>query len=299
MTSPPIKVWILTFAIALLCLIFSKEYFTHLENEYFGLQLHNTFEKKKSVSADQIRIVLIGSSLIHQGLNDAEEIEKKLKERYSADFSVVKVYRRGGSVSDFYQSEILIDEITAFSPHYLFIQESLITFYEEEKFTLGKRISTRALRELFQNEGKRSNIVFPPNDNELQLNIGDSLKLDEKLKEIELTRVIDGAEKVGLGRFLRQMTENDIKLVAINIPYPNKLENVMDSLRDSSAYKDLVEWYEGDFGFDFLDIDRDMPFNCYFDLAHMNPKGEQMYTSWFIDQVGGRVMPFVRAKNEE
>lgn len=299
MTSPPIKVWILTFAIALLSLIFSKEYFTHLENEYFDLQLRNTFKKKKSVSTDPIRIVLIGSSLIHQGLNDAEEIEENLKERYNAEFSVVKIYRRGGSVSDFYRNENLANEIIAFKPQYLFIQESLIAFYEEEKFTLGKRISTRALRELFQKDREKSNIIFPPNDNELQINTGDSLRLEDKIRETEGSKVVDGVMKGGLEKFLRRMTKNDIKLVAINIPYPNKLENVMDSLRGSNAYKELVEWYKGDFGFDFLDIDIDMPFSYYFDLAHMNPKGEEIYTDWFIDQVGEQVMPFISPKEHK
>ncbi|WP_416865654.1 MAG: hypothetical protein ACMVP2_25420 [Imperialibacter sp.] len=270
-----------------------------MENEYFDLQLHNTFKKKKSYSAHPIRIVLIGSSLIHQGLNDSEEIEKNLKEKYNTDFSVVKIYRRGGSVGDFYQSENLTDEIIAFKPQHLFIQESLIAFYKEEKFTLGKRISTRALRELFQNDRDKSNIVFPPNDNELQINTVDSVKLEDKIREIEASKVVDGVKKDGMEKFLRQMTENDIKLVAINIPYPSKLENVMDSLRGSNAYKDLVEWYKGNFGFDFLDIDRDLPFSCYFDLAHMNPKGEEIYTSWFIDQVGGRVTPFISAKDQK
>ncbi|WP_339793317.1 SGNH/GDSL hydrolase family protein [uncultured Imperialibacter sp.] len=222
-----------------------------------------------------------------------------MKERYNAEFSIVKIYRRGGSVSDFYRNENLANEIIAFKPQYLFIQESLITFYEEEKFTLGKRISTRALRELFQKDREKSNIIFPPNDNELQINTGDSLRLEDKIRETEGSKVVEGVMKDGLEKFLRRMTKNNIKLVAINIPYPNKLENVMDSLRNSNAYKDLVEWYKGDFGFDFLDIDIDMPFSYYFDLAHMNPKGEEIYTDWFIDQVGEQVMHFASAKNQK
>lgn len=277
MNYPPLKVWLITL------LLFSVTFFV---NGFFQDEIHRFFLDRRfeyvfstqATTTDDVKVVILCSSLGHQAIGDVALLDDMMPVFDQAfDYEFVKLTVTGANLEDFTGSQLLMDQLVAYDPDILVIQESFLFFDRKEylqSYSL-RRTVTRILKNLFSNPQSSEKALLNRVTEEVYK---DSLRYHSPF----LSRRVEVRKQPSLNLFSEKL---DAVIVVAEVPLPELYERAMDEKRGSDVYTSLFRAEYKLTSFHYLDFKEPLPFSYYYDESHMNDRGEWKYTNWLLQKL--------------
>lgn len=278
MKNPPLKLWLFTGVIALILIATLNYYSVNIRRSLFKKPVKVAFELERNDQAD-VRVLVLGSSYIREALSDPEVMTEYISQnKEGLSYSFVKLMRGGADLEDFAKNEFLINEILRYNPHYILLQESTVFFHNKQKIeALGLRrdISPKMIRtwlmrsdkEYVNQQRNRPNVITSDSSS-----INRSIVYDRTLRDnVSL-----------LNQFVKKV---NAELILLEIPLPKILEDLKDSVRLTSEYQSKFQRIMSNPKVHLLSFDGNLWFRHYYDQAHMNDHGGEIYTRWTLEKL--------------
>ena len=275
MNYPNPRVWIVVMTI-FSALFFLNFQFKKALRNFFNNQRIQYIFKTQALNEGDVKVVLLCSSLGKQGISDSWILNKRMRQINSLSFEFVKVPFAAATLEDFVDNQLLFEKLIVYDPDYVVFQESYL-FIDRVKninfFSLRNTINFQNIRQLFEiSDAKMERSIRNKNT----MNIyADSLSNESDF----LMYRSEIRTSPSLAKF---KTELNATLLVLELPLPGHFENMMDSIRMTDQYHKIYQAEKRLTNFIYLDYPRSHPFSYYNDESHMNDKGEEVFTDWFL-----------------
>lgn len=282
MTSPPIKVWVFTTLILGLVIVFTKLYRGEIRRYLFRNLIEVAFNLSEAKEKD-VRVVILCSSHGKEGISDPPVLSSLANQNEEGTtYSFVKIVRTAAMLEDFTENEFLFNKIATFDPHYVVIQESFCFMKRDHSAkTFGVQNDLQLMRQFQILRHGAPNVCPKWLSNSVQ-KLGpkfDTLRR-EYTSVLESKTVRENDRK--LSRFIRKIGRYT---VIAHIPAPAPIETKLDSIRNTKEYISIYEDEKLRGNFSAFWFKQPMPYKYFYDRGHLNDRGEEIYTQWFVNQL--------------
>ena len=292
---PPVKIWIwvlVTFFLLQLIVILyynDPKHSTAYDNSY-NSQLSDM--KRAFVQNDKptYKVVIIGSSLVANGIACPDEIEKILANYQTKNIVLNKIWKPNDQFKQLVEKNKLINELLLAKPDlvclqtefaaigYKEIEKHFYTDFQKYVQTLAFR-NTTFVKDIFK-IGKADFIKCKDNFIDFEV-------MEDSLKFKPLERFIKSYTEVQfVVEQLKILKKAGIKVVLVDIPRPRQVEKIMFTepfSRDLTARLNIYQ-QENDIPL-WKYTGRPMFFNDFFDGGHLNKEGRHVFTSNLLEKI--------------
>jgi hypothetical protein len=272
--SPPIKIWIWVglFFIGLQIIIVNSYPFllqksSEINNYVIVNTQLNTISKKIKKNPDLYNVIIIGSSLIKNGIKEGI---------YSDSLQLSKIYAFGDYIYPFINTHHLVDSLIKLKPNLVCIQIELAAI------TFSKNSNPRFLKELSLKSIYFFNHVFASGHNK-PINIK-NIKYDT-INHIPIKRWVKKHTNLGfLLIALDKLKKAGIETKIIDVPKPFKSEQKVYTKEFKYDLKNILKIYEEKLKIEHLKYSgKTMYYKHFIDGGHLNESGKKIYTEWLVN----------------
>ncbi len=292
MHFPSLQIWKLTFILSSVIILLVSYFSENIGFYIFEMQVDQSFSQEAEDFTGK-KGVIIGASMIRQGLSDPIDIENLISAKQELSTSWVKITKGGlkFEVEDFLKSDVFRTKIRAYQPDYFVFQESFFCFEKKElsnKYHPRIQFGLRTLlRKLYESNSAPPKEMM--NNNHLRKTLLDTSQLKQHIQTVLRKEPRTKEENPLLVQFLEELRDMGTDVIIFNVPYFDELELKMDSLRKDRKYTDFKRFCITRYGAEFWDVSRPFSFKDFYDESHMNAKGEKLLTDWFVKRIGEHI----------
>ena len=284
-----IKDWGIIFVCA--CIIQTALHFTYVtlkdKQRPFDPVLLSVKEQVEAQDHKVKKVLVFGSSLIGHGLACADD-SVFTQSSTNQNISIFKIWGSEDPFQELFSSNKYLEQILSIKPDLICIQTELAAVnlkWLEYETNLFKNISieNRALKQLILNlELKELDIQSYCNPKlRLLKDEKDSLRIISQEREIKsYAQISDGFNT------LKHLSEQNIKIVILDIPRPISLENQYKTEPYLKQLNNLLSIYKRELDVDYWPYDgKIMHYKDFVDRGHLNTSGKRYYSAWLLNTI--------------
>lgn len=288
---PPLWVWISSFALFGVFLIFSLFLPSRPDTNYFHAERLLRFQSVDS-SHQVIRIVLLGSSLARSAVYFDEEMEEFCKTHGHPNIRFIRITQPKVQIKSFRK---IYNELEVARPDYIFIETTMNNFIFSPRNNRRQKFNGKIRNTYFSLLRTIGLDFFVPRKghNEKQFDHEEAIREKIYSKQSRLERLSYLNKKVKLNpkpfadedlHFLKKIKNEGGKVVLLDIPRSEIATKQFEAktLKKARQYNsnlqrnnDLLYWKNI----------KPMDLSSYSDFAHLSPLGREKYCLWFLDQL--------------
>jgi len=254
--------------------------------EYNLSRLVNFKAKAFSGKYSGKNIIVLGASIAQTALPFDEDLNNFLKD--DRDINYLRITRAGASILDF---EPIFDEIFSCKPDLICIETNLFFFegYGEEntgsKIQSNKKFILNKIKETaFGKKRPLQNTAAFEKWYEKEMGY-DSLEgkmsvLDEYRRRIAHWKMISSDNPV-YSILFSKAKENNVRIVMVNFERSAPGKKMFDEIY-ADVLSQRINYLLAEKKIEYIHFPGELPFKCYRDFAHLNLKGRNIFTNWFL-----------------
>lgn len=278
--SPPLYVWGIA---CLLVGIFtvSSFYFTNRSFIRYNKERLHAFS-----TVSEKRVVAIGTSLLFHGTFFDNRMSDFGKKNGFGRFSYLQITRNGGFFEDFVP---LMPAITDAKPNVVVIQSNLLLLSRDKIDRLKRAIARH--KKYLKYILSFPLVHFVPSkltDTQLTTASGDATNQNSVFfasvtKDLRKYEVRDITLPKDFEDFFERAREQKIKIIIIDIPRYEKVEEVITQLPENrQKLSSLIRYLKENYDIEYLEYPEKLGLEYYMDFSHFNQKGRERYSIWLL-----------------
>ncbi|PWT77571.1 MAG: hypothetical protein C5B59_03595 [Bacteroidetes bacterium] len=267
---PPLAIWFFL-PVAVLLMI---PLLNHLERS----QTKYDFESKSRYVAgkfanakDRPIVLVIGTSLVECGLDSSEKIESRVKEISGKPIVLVKLFKRGGTLSNFADNMKLLDQLR---PDIVVVEANMLSY--------------RALNETFLNEYLYLFRMLINPDSAYQSYSPDrrpNVIVSNKTVEQLRNGLIDSTDISSFRELAAAWQSKGTHFLFVNFPIEKSEEFKKWHRADTSAFNTNLRYLRQKIKLEYFNNKLDLDSTFFCDRTHMSLKGSRFFTNSFCREV--------------
>ncbi len=247
-----------------------------------------------------LKIVVIGSSLVAQGIACPNEIQTLALEKYNTKVQLNKIFLFGNHFEFLVKEQGVFDNLIDLKPDIVFIHNDWLLFdISDYHFKIEKGILPESWIEFYKilvdknrrfykgglkyfREGNQKPNGLRACDYAFYSNeILDTLNFSIRKRTLK-----SFAATAYLHADLKRLQKAGIKTYILHLPRPFEVDERIFTPKVQKNYYLLLEQYSNKFGIEYWEYEgRRLYFKEYRDIGHLNEKGKSIYSEWLMDKI--------------
>ena len=233
------------------------------------------------------RVVVLGTSLTDYGVN----LPAYFSQRTGGRCRLVTVTRKGANLETFTDATPIFELLDRYPPDVLCIEENLLFLDFKDNAVISP---TNVLIQLMESvdlakrrlAGARAALTgVAPDTAAVRVILFDSVHYEQQLSAIGQRTVRDFAPRHALHTYLRELRRRGTRLVILHFPRPHQLEQAIYSGPAGAALLACRQQYQQAYQAAYWHEPGAYPFAYFRDYAHLNEKGQAVYSAWLARQL--------------
>ncbi|MFT6783554.1 MAG: hypothetical protein ACJA1A_003495 [Saprospiraceae bacterium] len=305
----PFKLWLAVFSIALLTVIgisnlsiFEPTEFQTPQDIFasiFKTKLAN-LSKKQSDRTDEYRVLIFGSSLTENAIFQ----DQYFQDRFQVEGKNIQVNTLfyAAAYYDMLNNPELLEYILTTKPDLLCIEDQVFLFEPKEELIKTQTLTSKLHYNYISNINILKHKIFPkffPNPS-VHDNSGDStitfatphpraeiiISHEDSTNYKPIRRITRKYGKTTqFNKVLTTLNQSGTDLVILNIPRPRLIEKDLLSKKQMRKKERLINQYKEKINVEYWQFDQPLPFKYYWDIAHLNGSGQEIYSNWLFERI--------------
>jgi hypothetical protein len=268
---PPLRIWVFIFIVTL---GIGTLLFFHERSNFLSLYASRKtyIEKGFQQAIGKPVVLIIGTSLLESDIFPCDSIEANLNQFCHRNMKVLKLWKRGDDLSGIINQMPILLEV---HPNLVVIEANLFFYRPLNVPVLSRYVQTYRDMILF----KDLNIRYAP----------DSMPVFGTMKNVSLEKFRDGMTDTSDLRSFRELAvlwqSKGTKFLFINFPVEESEEFKKWNCADTLGYMRNLQFLKEKIFFSNADDHLRLNQSNFYDNAHMNPKGNSIFSSFFCRSV--------------
>jgi len=260
-TSPPLSVWICSILIVII--FFGMVSFAVQKKEAY------LFHKKLGkIDANKINVIAIGTSLTRYALYPDKVMNSLAKSKGINNLNFIKFSYSGRTL---YHFNALFKQMCCHRPDIVFLDTSLVFYRPKSILKARIRDIKYFLRTLVSMPTK------PLNRRKQRKTLEDWQK---NLQYFHLRKKLSPS----LETFLEYAKKHHILVFLLDFTRAQEAQKYFPE-KFILHEKKLIKYYQDKYNIQTITFSPQLPASYYYDYAHANPKGQEIISNFFIDQI--------------
>jgi hypothetical protein len=272
---PPLKTWFLLVVAA--DLLFVWIYFTEKSNRMAENECRQTYISSRFQRAGGNPVVfIIGTSLVEAGVCSSDSISACLQETSGEPIQVVKVWKPAATLSSFATD---LPSLQRVNPGLVVIEANMLFYRGVEEPFLSRYLQTFRDMLAFKNSATPYNPdvrhPFKPLGN---------LSIDDIRGGL-----IDTSDLSAFRKMAEHWQSGGTRFLLVNFPIENSLEARKWNSVDTASFFRNLNYLKQKISLAYVGPQLQLDSSYFFDLAHLNNKGNRIFSSFFCRSVAAQL----------